>query len=147
VNKELVSKLEKKADAPEAFTFEAFADVWARCRMLQAEEKRKRSGLPDKDFDMARKLFNKRAKPGTKELEKGELLFLLIDLGIPASTADERDAVFSQLARARRNALDAGVEAEEVGGFGSPTSFWTLLHFLASSQKKNAVMIRAGRRA
>lgn len=128
---DLVTELATSADAPEAFTFEAFVAAADRCRKLDAGEKRRRAGFSLKEFEDVQSIFKKHVKPGSKELEKGELLFLLMEMSIDVCTQAERLNVFRQVEKGRKLALEAGVEEEDAGGTtGIPTTVWVLTHFL-----------------
>jgi calmodulin len=71
VRHDLVLELAKEADAPEAFTFEAFADVAAKCRKAKAEEIRKRAGFAEKDFDAAKKTLRPSSQAGLQGIGEG----------------------------------------------------------------------------
>jgi hypothetical protein len=122
------------AGGPEYFTFEAFVAISDKCRKLSTQQKRQRAGFTEEEISTMRNLFAKRCKPGSKELEKGEFLWLLMDLDMEISTLKERRKIFQDLDKARENALEAGIADADVGATGSPTSFWVFVHFMAASR-------------
>lgn len=114
-----------------ALSFEDFMGVVDHCREQTVAEKRKRAGFSEKSYRQICSLFNKHKKKGQDTLGKGELLWFLIEIGVPVSTREERAEVFGLLDKGRQSALHAGLTAEEVGVMEeSSMTLWGLLHLL-----------------
>jgi len=126
----LLEDVLKESGSPKDFDFKQFVHATDRCRKLKAELRRVRAGFSDEEYLYMRGLFEKRCKPGSKELEKGELLWFLVDFEVHVSTLEERRKLFERLEIARTKALEAGVEEADAGKAASPTTLHVFLHFL-----------------
>lgn len=116
---------------PDQVTFENFVEVVDHFRRMSTAEKRKRAGFSDKEFGLISKLFANHSVHKKSKLEKGELILLLIDAGIPMNTSEMRNEIFTLLDKARESAAIAGIDGEELGRPGSPRCmFWPLVHLL-----------------
>jgi len=128
---EVFSAAVRAAGSLPALTFEDFMGIADSCREQTVAEKRKRGGFSEKSFRQVVQLFNKHKKKGQNALDKGELLWFLIEIGVPVSTREERAEVFGMLDKARASALHAGLTPEEVGPMGETSmTLWALLHLL-----------------
>jgi len=131
----LKSVLESSGE-PDMLSIEAVVDIADRCRTEAAAQKRRMAGFTKAQIDATRRHFDKHSKGGGV-LDKGELLWLLLDLGIAVTDAEERRRVFELLDKARLSARDAGIPAEETGEPGSPlTTFWALVHLLQAVEQR-----------
>jgi len=123
---------------PKALTLQNFLDIADRCRRDASEEKRKRAGFDDPEFEKIRRLFSKRCKDGYDMLAYGEFLWLLIDMGMPIKTKEDRDEIYAKLRESRVHAMQAGLSENEVGQEkDTRVTFWALLHFLRHFEREN----------
>lgn len=123
---------------PQVLDIHMFREVAEKCRKDAAAEKRKRAGFGDKEYDKITKMFKKRCQEGRDTLEKGEFLWLLIDVGIPVATQEERASVFESLREARDSALVAGLDDSDLGDPEDvEVTLMLLLHFLRVYERQN----------
>jgi len=128
----------EKIGNPVVLSFETFMVVVDECRSRDAEEKRKSAGFSEKNYDTLLGLFNNHLQTGKNVLEKGELLWLLMEIGIPVSTNEERDKIFSLLDEARESVIRAELSETDAGEMGTcSATFWTLLHLLKKIVRKD----------
>lgn len=123
---------------PFTFTFDGFIDVLDKCRRACADESRRRAEWSDKEFEFICQRFGKFSVEADGGITKGQLLWVLMDLGVKICTSEDRDHYLGRLDEARASARIAGVREEDVGLPGSSTmTVWVLAHLFRLLAQKD----------
>lgn len=124
-------------DCVEYLDFDAVAVAVEKYRTISAAERRRRAGFSVKELALARRLFDRHKKANFDVLVKGELLWLLMSLGVPVDTLAAREGIMEMLEQARAAAHKCGTAKEDVGEVNSPqTTFWALMHLLRALRRR-----------
>jgi Ca2+-binding EF-hand superfamily protein len=114
-----------------SWSFGDFVCILDKCRTACAEENHKRAGWSDVEFEFLCQRFQKCCGKVEGTLTKGELLWILMDLGITIKTSAARNSIVSKVPEARTLALKAGVNEKDVMTHGDSTvTVWVLAHLL-----------------
>jgi len=114
-----------------SWSFDDFVGVLDKCRKACAEESHKRAGWSDSEFEFLCQRFKKCCGKVEGTLTKGELLWILMDLGITIKTSAARNNIVSKVPEARTLALKAGVNEKDAVAHGDSTvTVWVLAHLL-----------------
>jgi Ca2+-binding EF-hand superfamily protein len=115
--------------------FDTFVRLVDRAQEMAAAEARRRAGFLPSAFHTLSRIFETcdQAKQGSISL--AELIGLFSQAHMPLHTLDHREALLRQLDAARLAAVEAGVQAHEVGQTGKTMSdnvvrFWDFLHLV-----------------
>eukprot|EP00927_Polykrikos_kofoidii_P046056 TRINITY_DN40240_c0_g1_i1.p1 TRINITY_DN40240_c0_g1~~TRINITY_DN40240_c0_g1_i1.p1 ORF type:complete len:1128 (+),score=162.96 TRINITY_DN40240_c0_g1_i1:238-3384(+) len=127
---ELSDGSENEADAP-MMSFEEFMSIVDECRATSQRMKRKHAGYHEGELRTVREVFNRFDTKSAGELERGELLWMLAEFGLPVQTMEFRSTVFGMIEKAREAARDAGAESDEVEDSGSSRMrYWPVVQLL-----------------
>jgi len=126
-----LQRLRSERGDPESLDFEGFVHVVDALREINISRKRQRAGFSDREFTLISNLWQKYNTGGKGKLDKGNIILLLIDAGVPMNQAEERARVFEMLGEARIEAIKSGIAPDDVGRPSSPRlTFWPLVHLL-----------------
>jgi Ca2+-binding EF-hand superfamily protein len=118
-------------DRNSRLSFHDFVEVLDKCRRDCAAESRKRAGWSDKEFQFLCQRFNKSSADATGRVNKGQFLWILMDLGIKIRTSEKRNAILFRLDEARDRAFKAGVDRKLALDPGdSSVTVWVFAHLL-----------------
>lgn len=111
--------------------FEEFMEIVDECRATSQRMKRKHAGYHEGELRTIREVFDRFDTKKSESLERGELLWMLADYGLPVQTMEWRSKIFSLMDRAREFALEAGAQKDEVEEMGSSRMrYWPTVQLL-----------------
>ncbi|CAE7225865.1 CPK12 [Symbiodinium pilosum] len=110
----------RPGDSP--LTWEAWVSLAEEVRKMSPVQKRRRAGFTEIQVqDIEASFRGPDAVDGkTGPIQVSDLLWMLLDSGMPIHRAEERKDFHQALDRARQEALEAGTRPEDVGEPGSP---------------------------
>eukprot|EP00931_Biecheleriopsis_adriatica_P050800 TRINITY_DN29441_c0_g1_i1.p1 TRINITY_DN29441_c0_g1~~TRINITY_DN29441_c0_g1_i1.p1 ORF type:complete len:1315 (-),score=221.95 TRINITY_DN29441_c0_g1_i1:109-4053(-) len=128
---QILARLLEEAGNPAFVDLDSFASLAPLCRAECASARRRHAGFSNSQVALLRRLFDMHCKPGLHELGLGELLWLLVSIGIRVDTLQARQEVMELLEEARTTARQKGMSLEDIGmPNSSKTPFWALVHLL-----------------
>eukprot|EP00931_Biecheleriopsis_adriatica_P031414 TRINITY_DN18429_c0_g1_i1.p1 TRINITY_DN18429_c0_g1~~TRINITY_DN18429_c0_g1_i1.p1 ORF type:complete len:1089 (-),score=284.05 TRINITY_DN18429_c0_g1_i1:26-2908(-) len=131
---EVLESAQEEAEAATdqgGISFDCFVRVASRCREIIPDLSRKRAKFKEQDMKQLRAVFDERDTQGNGTISIGDFFWLMSATPLSPNTAAKRDKLLAGMEKARKAAIEVGIDESEVGEAGSPCfSFTPFLFFL-----------------
>jgi len=135
---ELVKESGDYDEEQPSLSWEGFLKVADYCRKTIPVENRKYAHFDLQEISVLRKSFNSQDVDRNGWISIGSFLWLLSDTTMQVNTVNGRARMYEQMERARKHALEAGVNPTEVGNPQSPRlRFFPMIHFVHETVKNH----------
>merc|ERR1712137_593464 len=106
-------------------------------RRIAAADTRKKASFQNSEIEHMHAVYQDHLKGNKTCLSTGEMLWLLIKMGMHINTTQDRNLLLNMVDMARQEARKAGVDPVEVGeDKSSNVPFWTFVHFVRLAAKR-----------